>query len=62
MGLRLRVPGELVPRILVGLLDGLAMQHYVDPDAIDEAGLLLAVESMAAGLFEPAPIDTRSSP
>ncbi|MFN9811264.1 MAG: TetR/AcrR family transcriptional regulator [Deltaproteobacteria bacterium] len=60
MGLRLRVPGELVPRILVGLLDGLAMQHYVDPTAIDEAGLLVAVESMAAGLFEPAPSDARS--
>jgi len=53
MGLRLRVPGELVPRILVGLLDGLAMQHYVEPGAIDEQGLLIAVEAMAAGLFEP---------
>lgn len=55
LGLRLRVPGELVPRILVALLDGLAMQHYVDPGAIDEEGLLVAVESMAAGLFEPLP-------
>ncbi|MBN8615653.1 MAG: TetR/AcrR family transcriptional regulator [Deltaproteobacteria bacterium] len=55
MGLRLRVPGELVPRILVGLLDGLAMQHYVDPGAIDENGLLVAVEAMAAGLFEIVP-------
>ncbi len=53
LGLRLRVPGELVPRILVGLLDGLAMQHYVEPGAIDEQGLLIAVEAMAAGLFEP---------
>ncbi|GAB4209483.1 MAG: hypothetical protein OHK0013_28960 [Sandaracinaceae bacterium] len=53
MGLRLRVPGELVPRILVGLLDGLAMQHYVEPGAIDEDGLMVAVEAMAAALFEP---------
>jgi AcrR family transcriptional regulator len=53
MGLRLRVPGELVPRILVGLLDGLAMQHYVEPGSIDEDGLMVAVEAMAAALFEP---------
>lgn len=52
MGLRLRVPDELVPRILVGLLDGLAMQHYVEPGAIDENGLMVAVEVMAAALFE----------
>lgn len=53
MGLRLRVPGELVPRILVALLDGLAMQHYVDPGSVDDEGLLRAVEGMALGLFEP---------
>jgi TetR/AcrR family acrAB operon transcriptional repressor len=52
MGLRLRVSDELVPRILVGLLDGLAMQHYVEPGAIDENGLMVAVEVMAAALFE----------
>lgn len=55
LGLRLRVPGEMVPRILVGLLDGLAMQHYVDPQAVDEASLLSAVEAMAMALFEPLP-------
>ncbi len=61
MGLRLRIPGEMVPRILVGLLDGLAMQHYVDPSAIDEESLLVAVEAMAMGLFEPIPAQERGS-
>lgn len=55
IGVRPRVPPELLPRILVGLLDGLAMQHYVDEGSIDTDALVLAVESMAASLFEPAP-------
>lgn len=54
-GLRPRVAPELLPRILVGLLDGLVMQHFVDEGAIDPEQLVLAVERMAAGLFELAP-------
>lgn len=61
MGLRPKVQPELVPRILVGLLDGLVMQHFADPDAIDSAGLVQAVESMATGLFELAPPEPPSS-
>lgn len=55
-GLRPKVAPELVPRILVGLLDGLAMQHYVDDSAIDDEELAKAVEAMATSLFEFAPL------
>ena len=55
VGLRPRVAPELLPRILVGLLDGLVMQHFVDPDAIDSGELVKAVEAMAGALFELAP-------
>ncbi|MCX7807583.1 MAG: hypothetical protein N2515_03155, partial [Deltaproteobacteria bacterium] len=53
-GFRLLVPGEFVPRLLVALLDGLAMQHYVDPQSIDEDELLNAVEKMARSLLARA--------
>lgn len=55
IGLRPRVAPELLPRILVGLLDGLVMQHFVDEAAIDPGELVRAVEVMASGLFEVAP-------
>jgi hypothetical protein len=55
MGLRPRVAPELLPRLLVGLLDGLAMQHFVDGTAIDDVALAKAVEVIAVALFEPAP-------
>lgn len=54
-GLRPKIAPELLPRILVGLLDGLVMQHFVDDTAIRFDDLVHAVETMAAGLFEPAP-------
>ena len=55
VGLRPRVAPELIPRMLVGLLDGLALQHYVEPGAISPADLEQAVESIAGALFELAP-------
>jgi AcrR family transcriptional regulator len=54
-GLRPKVAPELLPRILVGLLDGLVMQHFVDEKAIDSEPLVHAVETMATALFELAP-------
>lgn len=53
MGLRPKVRAELMPRILTGLLDGLVMQHFVDPDALTEDDVVQAVEMLAMGLFEP---------
>lgn len=55
LGLRPKVAPELLPRILVGLLDGLVMQHFVDETAIDSEDLVIAVENMASALFELAP-------
>ncbi len=55
LGLRPKVAPELLPRILVGLLDGLVMQHFVDETAIDSSELVRAVEAMASALFELAP-------
>ncbi len=55
LGLRPRVAPELLPRILVGLLDGLVMQHFVDESAIDTEPLVHALEAMAVSLFEPVP-------
>lgn len=55
LGLRPKVAPDLLPRILVGLLDGLVMQHFVDERAIDSEQLVRAVESMAGALFEAAP-------
>lgn len=62
MGLRPRVAPDLLPRLLVGLLDGLAMQHFVDPGAIDDAALAQAVEVIAFALFEVAPPAAAASP
>ncbi|MFO0680790.1 MAG: TetR/AcrR family transcriptional regulator [Sandaracinus sp.] len=55
LGLRTRVAPELIPRLLVGLLDGLVMQHFVDETAIDTEELLKGIEAIAMALFEPVP-------
>lgn len=54
-GLRPRVSPELVPRLLLGLLDGLVMQVFVDPGVIDAEDLVRAVELIAGALFEIGP-------
>jgi AcrR family transcriptional regulator len=51
-GLKPRVPPEMLPRILHGLLDGLLMQHIVDPEAIKEEHVIQALETIAASMFE----------
>ncbi len=53
-GLRPRVSPELVPRLLLGLLDGLLLQVFVDPDVIEPEELVRSVELIAGALFEPA--------
>jgi len=55
MGLRPKVRAELVPRLLNGLLDGLVMQHFVDPEALTEDDVVASIEMLALGLFEPSP-------
>ncbi len=54
-GLQPRVSPELIPRLLLGLLDGLVLQVFVEPDAIDADELVKAVELIAGALFEFRP-------
>jgi AcrR family transcriptional regulator len=55
LGLRTRVAPQLIPRLLVGLLDGLVMQHFVDDTAIDTEELLKGNDAIAIALIEPVP-------
>lgn len=54
-GLRPKVSAELIPRLLLGLLDGLVMQVFVEPDVIDADELVRSVELIAGALFEVGP-------
>jgi hypothetical protein len=58
-GLRPRVPDEMVPRLLLGLLDGLVLQDLVEPGAVDPEALATAVELMAGSLFELRGLEAR---
>ncbi len=52
IGLQPKVPPEVLPRIMLGLLDGLVMQAFVDPDALRAEDVVHAIETIAASLFE----------
>ncbi len=53
MGLRPRVPLEIIPRLLLATLDGLSLHHEVDPiTEEDEVHVLKAIEMTAMALFE----------
>lgn len=54
-GLHPKVSPELIPRLLLGLLDGLVLQVFVDPEVIDADDLVRAVELIAGALFELGP-------
>ncbi|MBX3271534.1 MAG: TetR/AcrR family transcriptional regulator [Sandaracinaceae bacterium] len=54
-GLRPRVSAALIPRLLLGLLDGLVLQVFVEPTVIDPDELVRAVELFAGALFEATP-------
>lgn len=51
-GLRPKVSPTLIPRLLLGLLDGLVLQVFVDPEVIDAEDLVKSVELIAGALFE----------
>ncbi|MBX3227182.1 MAG: TetR/AcrR family transcriptional regulator [Labilithrix sp.] len=52
LGIRPRVDAELVPRLIIGMLDGLALQHEVDPlGEAQQTELLHAIELAIVGLF-----------
>jgi AcrR family transcriptional regulator len=53
MGLKPRVSLEVIPRLVLAALDGLAIHHVVDPVSVEEeAELLRAVEVTFLALFE----------
>jgi AcrR family transcriptional regulator len=53
LGVKPKVPIEVIPRLLLATLDGLAMHQEVDPfPAEDEAGVMKAIEMIFASLFE----------
>ncbi len=53
MGIRPRVDATLIPRMIIGCLDGLALHNEVDPlPEADDPELLRALEMMAMSLFE----------
>lgn len=55
VGMKPRVPPEVLPRILLGLLDGLVMQVFVDADALAAEDVVQAIETIAASMFEVGP-------
>lgn len=52
-GLKPRVPAHVIPRLLLGALDGLALHDFFDPPAPeDDATIEKALETIAIMLFE----------
>jgi AcrR family transcriptional regulator len=53
IGLKPRVSVEMIPRLLLATLDGLALHQEIDPIAKeDEAEILAALQTTTVGLFE----------
>ncbi len=55
LGLRTKVSLDVLPRIIVGLLDGLVMQAFVQEDALVASEIADAIETMATSLIEFGP-------
>ena len=52
IGLRSKIPLEMIPRMLNALLDGFLAQHIVDPEAVQEDVVIHVLETLASLLFE----------
>ncbi len=52
VGLRSKLPLEMIPRMVNALLDGFLMQHIVDPEAVREDVVTKVLETLASLLFE----------
>jgi hypothetical protein len=53
MGVQSKVPVHIVPRLLMGTLDGLAMHDYFDPlDPADDLQMENVLETIGFFLFE----------
>ncbi len=53
LGLDSKVPLTILPRLVIGLLDGLVMQAFVDPDALTPSDVVGAIEALAMSLLGP---------
>ena len=53
VGLEPRVPLDLLPRIVIGMLDGLVMQAFVDPEALSPNEVVDAIQTIAISIFAP---------
>lgn len=51
LGLEPRIPLDLLPRIVIGMLDGLVMQAFVDPDALSPDEVVDAIQTIAISIF-----------
>jgi AcrR family transcriptional regulator len=51
LGLEPRIPLDILPRIVIGLLDGLVMQAFVDPEAFTPDQVVDAVQTIAVSIF-----------
>ena len=51
LGLEPRISLDILPRIVIGLLDGLVMQAFVDPDALSPNEVVDAVQNIAISIF-----------
>jgi AcrR family transcriptional regulator len=53
LGLRPKIPPRVIPRLLVGTLDGVALHDFFDPpDEHDDAEIQRALEMISISLFE----------
>jgi len=58
LGLHPKVPLEILPRVVIGMLDGLVMQAFVDPDALSPDSVVDAIQTIAISIFEPSTVGT----
>lgn len=58
-GIKPNVPMKILPRLVVGLLDGLVMQAFVDPDVFDPDEIVTAIEMLGIAMFNVPPRDKR---
>lgn len=51
LGIESRISLDMLPRVVMGLLDGLVMQAFVDPDAFSPDDVVDAVQTIAISIF-----------
>lgn len=51
LGLESRVSMDILPRVVIGMLDGLVMQAFVDPDALSPDDVVDAIQTIALSIF-----------